>query len=38
MSMDDAYVNISELRRLGKPRNWSESLDNGAFGDTCDVN
>jgi hypothetical protein len=34
--MDDASVDISELRRLGRPRSWSESLNNVASGDTCD--
>ena len=36
MSMDDAYDDISELRRLRRPRCWRESLNNSASGDACD--
>ena len=36
MSMDDASADISKLRRLGRPRSWGQSLDNGASGDACD--
>ena len=38
ISMDNAFANISELRRLGRPRSWHESLNSGAYGDACDGN
>ena len=36
ISMGDASTDISELRRLGRPRSCSESLNSIASSDACD--
>ena len=36
MSMDDAFADISELGREGRPRSWGEWLNSVASGDACD--